>query len=110
MDSMEILRDIWDTDAKYARSDGTLWCWRKADILPIGWETKIENEVNRASVSKKVKNISNIHYAELCRFFRKCHANAQMVAMADGKNGVTDLIAENLVPLTDNDLQQMANM
>ena len=45
LNAMEILKEIWDADAKYVRSVVILRCWRKAKILPISWELEIGNAV-----------------------------------------------------------------
>ena len=55
LDATTILKEMWDADNTYARSDGILRCWRKANILPISWELDIENAVGCASVPRKDK-------------------------------------------------------
>ena len=56
---MEILANIWNKDRKYARSDGINRCWRKADILPVSWNTDIKNYVRSASLPVWDNNMSN---------------------------------------------------
>ena len=112
LDAIEILKDIWDADAKYARSAGILRCWWKANILPIGWEVDIENAVGRATVSEKDKTLSDEDCEELCLLFERVHASAQSVSVevTDGTNGLTGSFAEDPVPFERDDWRKMANV
>lgn len=112
LNAMQIIKDIWDADAKYARSADILRCWRKANILPIGWEVDIENAVGRASVPDKDKTLSDADCEELCLLFKRVHASAQSVSVevADGTNALTGSFAEDPVPFARNDRREMVNM
>ena len=65
LDAMELLKGIWEANARYGTSSGILRCWRKANILLIAWETEIENTVGRDSVPDKLKQISKEDRKEL---------------------------------------------
>ena len=45
---MVSFKGICDSDVRYARSARILWCWWKASILRIEWETDIENVMGRS--------------------------------------------------------------
>eukprot|EP00978_Attheya_sp_CCMP212_P019422 scaffold54421_cov57-Attheya_sp.AAC.2 len=59
LDAMNILDSIWGQDGKYAYNDSIQWCWRKSDILPSTWMMDINNDVRSASMSNKLKRISD---------------------------------------------------
>ena len=70
-----ILKEIWDKDAKYVRSDGILWCWQKINILSIGWEMDIKNVVGRVYIPIKSKTLSEKRWVDLCRLVIRFYAN-----------------------------------
>ena len=109
LDAMQLLKGIWDGDGRYAHSAGILRCWRKANILPIGWETEIENMVGRDSVPAKDKRISEEDSAELCGLFKKCWGNMQKTPEdAHSTNGLAQSFADDPVPLSRVELEEMA--
>ena len=109
LDAMELLKEIWDGDRRYAHSAGILRCWRKANILPIGWETDIEMLVGRASVPEKVKQISAEDNAELCGLFKRCWGKFQeTIEDGDGSHGLAKSFADDPVPLSRAELEEMA--
>lgn len=110
LDAMEILKDIWDADAKYARSEGIMRCWRKANILPIHWETEIESAVGRASVPQKDKELPAEEMEEVCALFARAHASARFAPVKDGDNALVGSFAEDPVDFTKKDWREMANV
>jgi hypothetical protein len=66
LDPMKVLEEIWQANAKYAKEEGLMRCWRKANILPPSWDADIHNEVGRQSVPEKDKTISTEACNELC--------------------------------------------
>ena len=55
---MNIIRDLWSKDEKYAKEDGIRRCWRKAGILPIAMETEINKDLGSASVPMGIKTMN----------------------------------------------------
>jgi len=45
LDALQILKMIWEGDAKYATIDGIKRCWRKAGILPVLMNIELINDV-----------------------------------------------------------------
>ena len=70
LDAMNILKNLWIKDAKYAREDGIRRCWRKADILPLEMNTEINKELGQASVSADKKSLSTEDCEELCSLMK----------------------------------------
>jgi hypothetical protein len=64
--AIKILDSIWSSDSKYAREDGVQLCWRKSGILPVLWESGINNSVGQASLKKGETQISSELCSELC--------------------------------------------
>ena len=75
---MNILHEIWNVkeDGKYVSSDSIRRCWRKASILPVTWETDINNDVGSASLPKKLKMISKEQSDELCELMDGKHTDS----------------------------------
>jgi len=71
LDAMKILDTIWSADAKYAKTDSILRCWRKAAILPLTWDCDINNDVGQASIATKATKISKEECNELCGLFQE---------------------------------------
>eukprot|EP00978_Attheya_sp_CCMP212_P040327 scaffold218826_cov32-Attheya_sp.AAC.1 len=63
---MNILNSIWGQDGKYAYNDSIQRCLRKSDILPSTWMMDINNDVGSASMSNKLKRISDEDCNDLC--------------------------------------------
>jgi len=60
---MKILDEVWivrshGDDAKYARQDSIQHCWHKADILPLNWNTLIDQALGTTSMSMSMKTLS----------------------------------------------------
>ena len=70
LDCMTILDDIWKSDQKYAREDGIRRCWRKADILPISWNTDIDKELGSNSLPMFKKTLDKSVSDELCAMMK----------------------------------------
>jgi len=66
LDAMRIIHSIWSSDSKYAQEDGIQRCWRKAGILPLSWESDINNNVGQASLTAGETQISSELCLELC--------------------------------------------
>ena len=98
LDTIYILKVIWDTDGKYARSAEILGCWQKASIA-----------VGYALVPMNDKTLSVNDCEELCGLFAKYHASARVVAVKDGLNGLAGLFAEHPSPFGQDNWRQMAN-
>jgi hypothetical protein len=45
-------------------------CWRKADILPISWESDINNEFGSRSLANRDNTICKEQCQELCGLFK----------------------------------------
>jgi hypothetical protein len=73
---MLILNEIWNQDGRYAKVDGILRCWRKAEILPINMQTFIENKVGR-NIPTKMKVISDDDCKVLCKLMNQLQVKAQ---------------------------------
>lgn len=66
---MKILTGLWNKDKKYAFDSAVMCCWRKTSILPISWDTHINNTVGSRPVpqkDKKYQNKTTIYYVILC--------------------------------------------
>jgi len=70
-DAMKILDEVWivgscGDDAKYAWQDSIQHCWRKANILPLNWNTLIDQALGTTSMSMHMKMLSNEDCSTLC--------------------------------------------
>jgi hypothetical protein len=54
---MNMVLQVWNNDEQDATRAGVQRCWRKAHILPPGWNQGINNEVGSASMPENQKQI-----------------------------------------------------
>jgi hypothetical protein len=45
LDAIQIMDSIWSSDSKNAQEDGIQQCWRSSGILPVLWESDINNSI-----------------------------------------------------------------
>lgn len=70
LDAMNILKEIWSRDGKYAREGGIRRCWKKANILPIDMQTEISQDLGSLSVPMKDKTLTKEESSELCNLMK----------------------------------------
>lgn len=71
LDAMMLLLQVWTDESKYATQESIRRCWRKADILPISWNTDIDRDVGSKSSPAKVRCISKEACMEICGLLTK---------------------------------------
>jgi DDE superfamily endonuclease len=81
VDVMMILHNIWSKDAKYARVDGIVRCWRKASILPLEMENGINQSFGSLTIPMSKKLMSAQEQSQLCEMMAKIQLNVRQTAV-----------------------------
>lgn len=112
LDAMKILDGMWKVDGKYARESGIQRCWRKAEILPIAMETKINAEVGTLSIPNSQKTLSKEDNDELCSLMANLHVkvNENEIDCVKVAVALQGSFVADIDPYSEEDYSAMAEM
>jgi len=108
LDTMRILKSLWDENTKYASEDSIRRCWRKADILPASWNADINNDVGSGSLSNKSKRISTELCTELCGLMGRLSVKAMATNVNCATTGYA--LSDSFVSEEVSDLEELQEM
>ena len=106
---MRVLKEIWNTDGKYAREDGILRCWRKVDILLLVWQADIENSVGSESVPSQDKSLSQNDCSMICDLMMAMRVRARLNRVPGSDHALVESFVEDVEDYTEEEMISMAN-
>ena len=74
------MHGIWENNSKYAKVDGVKLCWRKENIIPLAWNSDINNYVGSDYFPNKDKVISAKECNEIFSMMKKTHVRISIYA------------------------------